>query len=325
MSQRGKRRSRSSPPESKRTQPGTPGPYTEDLIRANLQANSPGASPTSVKKAPNFRKQLFHMKTRGPEASSLAGMSSPPSDDNPVLERDFQPPEHITLPPVPEDQIEELTREPRQPAVRRPNPPELHDVLTQQTEILAGMMQELRRAQPAQQQDPAETLPDPHFQWDRLCLPSVANFRVPGEGMIQRMATSLFAKLPLLTGRDQHEARFTLQVTSIWPDLSDEDRVWAFQPPNVYCIVAALGWPAATAACASSTATTYFILAPGLVLPQPEQPRLRNRRNNRDQQAARLHQPQHRKQHRSSRRANNVVIDTKTTGAEGQTITLETS
>lgn len=143
-------------------------------------------------------------------------------------------------------------------------------------------MQELRRAQPVQQQDPAEPLPDPH----RLCLPPETNFRDPGEGMIQRMATSLFAKLPLLTGRDHHEARFILQVTSLWPDLNDEDRVWTFQRLNVYCIVAALGWPAATAACASSTATTDIVLPPGLVLPQPEAPRLRNRRNNRDQQAA---------------------------------------
>lgn len=85
------------------------------------------------------------------------------------------------------------------------------------------MIQELRRAQPAPQQDPAEPLPDPHFDWARLYLPSETNFRVPGEGMIQRMATSLFSKLPTLTGRDQHEARFILQVTSLWPDLNDED------------------------------------------------------------------------------------------------------
>lgn len=69
----------------------------------------------------------------------------------------------------------------------------------------------------------------------------------------------------------------------MWPDLADEDRAWVFQRLNVYCIVAALGWPAATA---SSTATTDFLLPPGLVLPQPEAPRQRNRRNNREQPRA---------------------------------------
>lgn len=125
-----------------------------------------------------------------------------------------------------------------------------------------------------------EPAADPHFQWDRLRLPSEINFKVPGDGRIQRIAYFLFTKLPLLTGRDQHEARFILQVTSLWPDLADEDRAWVVQRVNVYCIVAALGWPAATA---SSTATIDFKLPPGLVLPQPEAPRQRNRRNNREQ------------------------------------------
>lgn len=61
---------------------------------------------------------------------------------------------------------------------------------------------------------PAEPRADPDFNWDRLALPSETNFPVPGDGTIQRMATSLFAKLPNLTGRDQHEARFVLQVIS---------------------------------------------------------------------------------------------------------------
>lgn len=65
-----------------------------------------------------------------------------------------------------------------------------------------------------------------------------------------------------MVGQDQHEARFVLQVVSLWPDLSDEERHWTFQRLNVYCIVAALGWTAATAACASSTATTDFVLPP---------------------------------------------------------------
>lgn len=80
--------------------------------------------------------------------------------------------QHATPPPLPDNHMEELPREPRQPAPRRPNPPDLQDVVTQQTEILAGMMQKLRTAQPAPQQDPVEPPPDPHFHWEKLCLPS---------------------------------------------------------------------------------------------------------------------------------------------------------
>lgn len=69
----------------------------------------------------------------------------------------------------------------------------------------------------------------------------------------------------------------------MWPDLSHDDRVCAFQRFNVYCIVAALGWPAAWA---SSTAVTDFVLPPGVVLPQTEQPRQRNRRKQREPAAA---------------------------------------
>lgn len=100
------------------------------------------------------------------------------------------------------------------------------------------------------------------------------------------MATLLFAKVPLLQGRDQHEARFVLQVISMCPDLSPEDRQWAFQRLNVYCIVAALGWPAATAAFASSTASTDFVLPPRVVLPQQERRNTRNQRNQAPQQPA---------------------------------------
>lgn len=117
--------------------------------------------------------------------------------------------------------------------------------------------------------------------WERLALPSETNFVVPSNGMVQHMATSLFARVPTLQGRDQHEARFVLQVVSLWPDLTAADRQWVFQRLNVYCIVAALGWPAATAACASSTASIDYVLPPGVVLPQREQraPRMQRARD----------------------------------------------
>lgn len=166
--------------------------------------------------------------------------------------------------------IDKAPRAPREP--RESDPPDLQDVVTQQTENLEGMLAELRarQAQPATPVvNQAEPPADPNFDWSRLVLPAETNFQDPRDGQVQRMASSLFARVPTLAGRDQHEARFVLQVTSLWPDLQDEERAWAFQRLNVYCIVAALGWPAATAACALTTATTDFVLPPGVVLAPP--------------------------------------------------------
>lgn len=105
--------------------------------------------------------------------------------------------------------------------------------------------------------------------------------------MVQHMTTSLFSKI------DVHSlvvisTKRVLQVVSLWSDLTPADRQWVFQRLNVYCIVAALGWPAATAACASSTATTDFVLPPGVVLPQREQwiPRMQRGQNPQQQPAA---------------------------------------
>lgn len=175
--------------------------------------------------------------------------------------------------------VDELPRAPREQRER--DPPDLHDVVNQQTEILAGMLAELcaRQGQPAQQALAAEPAADPNFDWSRLVLPPETSFQVPGDGQVQRMASSLFARVPTLAGRDQHEARFVLQVMSLWPDLDEEERKWAFQRLNVYCIVAARGWPAATAACASTAASDEFVLPLGVVLPPPATPR-RPRRDN---------------------------------------------
>lgn len=103
------------------------------------------------------------------------------------------------------------------------------------------------------------------------------------------MASSLFDKVPTLAGRDQDEARFVLKVTRLWPDLCDEDRVWAFQKLNVYYIVVTLGWPAATTAGAPSTAATDFVLSPRVILPQQQQGQRRTRRD--QQQPAAEAQP----------------------------------
>lgn len=135
------------------------------------------------------------------QSTKATTSTDPPSEDPPASERKFTAPLQVTPPHNANDLIEQLPRVPQEQR-RRANPPDLQDVVTQQTEILENMKRALQRAQPAIQQDPAEPAADPHFAWNRLCLPSETNFRVPGEGMVQRMATSLFAKLPTLSGRD---------------------------------------------------------------------------------------------------------------------------
>lgn len=109
-------------------------------------------------------------------------------------------------------------------------PPDLQDVLTQHTEVLAGMLAELRaREGPAPVANAAEPPEDPDFDWSSLVMPPETSFQVPGNGQVQRIASSLLTRVPTLAGRDQHEARFVLQVISLWPDLHEEERFWAFQ------------------------------------------------------------------------------------------------
>lgn len=274
-----KRRSRSSPPTTKHVlaEPGTPGPFTSDLAREQLNKDFPGASPATTRKSVVLKKQLFHSSmvlTRNmAETLSTLDQDTLSDSSGPQAPIHQTPPDQLLGNLV----IDEAPREPRQPRER--DPPDLLDVVTQQTEILAGMLAELRARQalptaPAVNQ--AEPPADPNFNWSRLVLPPETNFQVPGEGQVQRMAPSLFTRVPTMAGRDQHEARFVLQVISLWPELHDEERVGAFQRLNVYCIVAALGWPAATVACASNMASTDFVLPPGVVLPRAQGPQKRN-------------------------------------------------
>lgn len=165
-------------------------------------------------------------------------------------------------------------------------------------------MAELRARQgPAVAINAAEPPEDLDFDWSRLVLPPETSFQVPGNGQIQRMASSLLARVPTLAGRDQHEARFVLQVISLWPDLHEEERFWAFQRLNVYCIVAALGWPQATAACASTSATTDFVLPPGVVLPPAAAPRRMRRDVPQQQQQQQQPAPQRQAQPSQQRQA----------------------
>lgn len=112
--------------------------------------------------------------------------------------------------------------------------------------------------------------------WERLALPSETNFQVPSTGMVQRMAHSRFSSSRSLSWLD---------MISRKPGLYYRWFLYGQTCQNVNCIVAALGWPAATTACASSTAVREFVLPPEVVLPQADhQPRARNQRNPGNQQ-----------------------------------------
>lgn len=214
-----KRRSRSSSPSTKRT-------FTSDLIRDQHHKDFPGALPTSTKKWAALRKELFHsymVLTRARTSTTLDSSSTDSS--GPAAS-----PVHRTHPDQIMDDIviNEAPRAPRQP--RESDPPDLHDVVTQETQIHAGMLAELRarQAQPLQPANAAEPPADPNFDWSRQVLPAETSLQVPGDGQVQRMASSLFARVPTLAGRGQHEARFVLQVMSLWPDLDEEEKKWAF-------------------------------------------------------------------------------------------------
>lgn len=114
-----------------------------------------------------------------------------------------------------------------------------------------------RPAEPA-----ADVAEDPDFNWFSLRFPLEATFPLPNTGVVQRNL-GLFAKLQagLLTGRDQHEARFVQDMIRYWEDMDVELRTRVFQRLNVYAIVATHGWPTATAA---STNSLQCFLPPGI-------------------------------------------------------------
>lgn len=145
-----KRRSRSSPPLLKRhsAEPGTPGPFTAELARDRLQQDFCGASPSSTRKSSAFRKQLFQvpkpmvttrlqestMHSTPDDTSSEAGASG--ILQQPRAEDHFTPPEHF----IPGPDAELIINAPRSPqclSARAPrDPPDVADVLTQQTAVL---------------------------------------------------------------------------------------------------------------------------------------------------------------------------------------------
>lgn len=202
------------------------------------------------------------------------------------------PPVHITptpeeeTPPCPDNDDEPRDASPRRP--RRPQAPDLEDALTRLTQTVERMV---AIQQPPAAAQAAEVADDPDFNWFGLRSPLEATFPLPATGVVQRIAAGLFAKLQagLLTGRDQHDARFVLDMISDWDDMDAELRTRVFQRLNVHAIVATHGWPTAIAATAASTNSLQCFLPPGVqtvVQParqqqQRQQPRTGRRGNNR--------------------------------------------
>lgn len=127
-------------------------------------------------------------------------------------------------------------------------------------------MERLVTERPAPAAAVNEVAEDPAFHWDALRSPLDTTFPLPSVGVVQRVAAGLYAKLQsgAITGRDQHEARFVLDILADWPDLDDELRTRVFQRLNLYAIVAAHGWPTAIAASAASTSNLVCVLPPGV-------------------------------------------------------------
>lgn len=260
-----------------RSPPGTPGPHTSDDRATHRQRAYPPASPQSSSKLRHFRSELFKM----PDLRSGASTSTinEGSNEVPRPARVHVTPtsEDDALPDQTDDEAEPQDASPRRrPPPRRPNPPDLEDALTRLTQTVERMVAHHNQSVPAA----ADVAEDPAFNWDALRSPLEITFPLPPTGVVQRVAAGLFAKLQAgaITGRDQHEARFVLDVIADWEDLDQELRSRIFQRLNIYAIVAAHGWPTAIAASAASTSNSICVLPPGV------QPVQQNRQQQRQAQ-----------------------------------------
>lgn len=178
---------------------------------------------------------------------------------------------------------------------RRPAAPDLEDALTRLTQTVERMAA-CQQPQPAPAPAPVEE--DPAFQWHALRSPLEATFPLPATGVVQRIAAGLFAKVQsgVLTGRDQREARFVLDIIADWEEMDLELRTRVFQRLNIYAIVATHGWATAIAATAASHNDLQCVLPPGLQpvvqRQQQQQQRQGGRRRNADAPAPPAPAPQ---------------------------------
>lgn len=130
------------------------GPFEEDRVRSGLQQNYPGASPCSAGKLLTFKRQLFDqpsMITRGMAQTSSSVISGPSplstqelTQEAPSMSLEAAPLGQEGIQPLPNqgnNHILQLPANPRRPRDR----PDLEDVVTQQTELLAAMLERLNQ------------------------------------------------------------------------------------------------------------------------------------------------------------------------------------
>lgn len=214
-----------------------------------------------------------------------SGTSTATMDEFPLaggsVKNQLPPPAHLTpsceeTPPRQDDNSNDEPREASPLRPRRPQALDLEDALTRLTQTVERMaaIQQPPAAAPG-----ADVAEDPDFNWFGLRSPLEATFPLPATGIVQRIAAGLFAKLQaeLLTSRDQHEARFVVDMISDWDDMDTELRTRIFQILNVYAIVATHGWPTAIVLTAASTNTLQCFLPPG-VQPVVQAPRQQQQR-----------------------------------------------
>lgn len=262
----------------KRSPPGTPGPHTAEIEDLNRQRAYPAASPRSAGKLNTFRAALFSMPDlrSGLSTSNLSGMEIAAGSSG----QRHPPPVHVTPsssegrpeqpPDTDDEQVDASPRRRQQP--RRPEAPDFEDALTRLTQTVERMAQTVQRPGP----QVADAPEDPDFNWIALRSPLDAPFPLPPTGVVQRIAAGLYAKVNTnaITGRDQREARFALDMLADWPDLDDDGRTRVFQRVNIYAIVANHGWPTAIAASSATTSNLACFLPPGVqpIVPQQRQP-----------------------------------------------------
>lgn len=124
------------PQKSQAVDPGTPGLHTEDKEREKRNRQLSTASPHSAMKLRDLRRDFFSMgSTRTTVSLSSSADSGTGSDSD--LDRNI--PVLLGTPPIIEAPMDPPAHR------RRLAPPELDEVITQQTEVLAAL---LRRVAP---------------------------------------------------------------------------------------------------------------------------------------------------------------------------------
>lgn len=160
---------------------------------------------------------------------------------------------------------------PRRHASRSPPPARAQQ--PSQLEELTNMMTQLTRNVARMAQQPQQpTIPpveaEPAFDWAKLLQPMVDFFPQASEGQVQRIATGLLAKLPLLTGRDHHEVAFILTMLSDYPNLLEILANRLYQKANLLYIAVYHGWATAIAA-TNTLASSAAVFPPGFQPPPP--------------------------------------------------------